>query len=50
MRSCQDIGKEFEGVVGLNEAKKIYKRLAKVLHQMRLKGSMGVLLLITNRR
>jgi hypothetical protein len=32
MKSEQDIRKEFKGVAGLNEAKKIYKILAKQLH------------------
>jgi hypothetical protein len=32
MKTIDDIKKEFEAVTGLNEAKKIYKRLAKSLH------------------
>ena len=32
MKTKEDIKKEFEGITGLNEAKKIYKRLAKELH------------------
>ena len=27
-----DIKKEFEGVTGLNEAKKVFKKLARLLH------------------
>ena len=32
MRTKEDIKKEFNDVTGLNEAKKVYKRLAKELH------------------
>jgi len=30
--SIEDIKKEFEGITGLNEAKKVFKRLARLLH------------------
>ena len=32
MRTIEEIQKEFEGVTGLNEAKKVYRLLAKELH------------------
>ena len=32
MKTVNDIQKEFNGVTGLNEAKKVFKRLAKSLH------------------
>jgi len=32
MKTIKDIEEEFKGVVGLNEAKKIYRKLAKLLH------------------
>ena len=32
MKTINDIRKEFKAVTGLNEAKKVYKMLAKLLH------------------